>query len=44
MHPSNSEGVEARQDEAVDAVAADVAVDAVEAVHKCPYHMSEGHS
>ncbi len=44
MHPSKLEGVDAWCDKAVDAVAADPATDAVEAVHKCPYHMSEGHS
>jgi hypothetical protein len=41
---SYPEGVDAWQDEAVDAVAVDAGADAEEAVHKCPYHMSEGHS
>jgi hypothetical protein len=44
IHPSNLEGVDTWRAEAVDAVMADVDADMVEAVHKCPYHMSEGHS
>ncbi len=42
--PQLLEGVDAWRDEAVDAVTADADADAVEAVQKCPYHTSEGHS
>ncbi len=42
--PSNLEGMDARRDAEVDAVAAQVDAHTVEAVHTCPYHMSEVHN
>ncbi len=44
IRPSNPEGMDAQRDKAMDAVAVDADMHRVEAVHKCPYHMSEGHS
>ncbi len=43
--PSNLEqGMDAWQDVMLDAVMAGADAHAVEAVHRCPYHMSEVHS
>jgi hypothetical protein len=44
IRPSNLEGMGAGQDAAVDAVAPGMDNHAVEAIHTCPYHMSEEHS
>jgi hypothetical protein len=44
IRPSNLEGMDARQDAAVDAVMPGMDDHPVEAIHRCPNHMSEEHS
>jgi hypothetical protein len=43
-HPNKLDGMDARRDTAVDAVAVGADDHMVEGVHRCPYHMLEEHS